>query len=114
MPSLSIKTFSPPPPPLNVVEINKPNEGLNRGFAVVSSFVFPQINNFIICLALVATATTKRTSITKALNVRLTIRREVLERMYINAKRRNFHFLSELGRSPLEFAFRKDRPYLTP
>ena len=61
-----------------------------------------------------ATATTKRTSITKALNVRLTIRREVLERMYINAKRRNFHFLSELGRSPLEFAFRKDRPYLTP
>ena len=61
-----------------------------------------------------ATATTKRTSITKALNVRLTTGREVLERMYIHAKRRNFRFLSELGRSPLEFASRKDRPYLTP
>ena len=61
-----------------------------------------------------ATATTKRTSITIALNVRLTVRREVSERAYINAKRRNFLFLSELGRSPLEFASRKDRPYLTP
>ena len=81
---------------------------------MVSSFFFSQINNFIICLALVATATSKRTSITKALNVRLTTRREVLERMYIHAKRRNFLFLSELGRSPLEFASRKDRPYLTP
>ena len=81
---------------------------------MVSSFFFSQINNFIICLALVATATTKRASITKALNLRLTTRREVLERMYIHAKRRNFFFLSELGRSPLEFASRKDRPYLTP
>ena len=35
MPSLSIKT---PPPP-------QPNGGLNRGFAVVSSFFFSQINN---------------------------------------------------------------------
>ena len=81
---------------------------------MVSSFFFPQRYNFIICLALVATATTKRTSITKALNVRLTTRREVLERTYINAKRRNFLFLSELGRSPSKFASRKDRPYLTP
>ena len=43
MPSLSVKT--PPPPPLNVLEINKPNGGLNRGFAVVSSFFFSQINS---------------------------------------------------------------------
>ena len=60
-----------------------------------------------------ARATAKRTSITTTLNVRLTIKARSF-REDVDAKRRNLLFLSELGRSRLEFASRKVRPYLTP
>ena len=65
-----------------------------------------------------ARATAKRTSITTTLIVRLTIKarsfRDDVNVKGEDVKGRNFLFLSELGRSPLEFVSRKVRPYLTP